>query len=136
MIYPTESQIQCAFFDWVRLQPKISPYCFHVPNGGYRNAREGAKFKREGVLSGIPDIVLALPSKAYHGLFLELKSRVGKLSKEQKSFLDRVRDVGYCAEVARSVDEAIGIVTKYWMGFEPVSEEAQQDALEAIDFLV
>lgn len=113
MIYPTESQIQCAFFDWVRLQPKISPYCFHVPNGGYRNAREGAKFKREGVLSGIPDIVLALPSKAYHGLFLELKSRGGKLSKNQRDFMKRVGAKGYYTNIAFSFEEAQQIIINY-----------------------
>jgi hypothetical protein len=47
---------------------------FHVPNGGKRNAREGAKFKRMGVKSGIPDVLIITPTKRNQvGMCIELK---------------------------------------------------------------
>ena len=50
----------------------------HSPNGGKRNAREAAKFKRMGTRSGFPDLFLAYPNKQYAGLFIELKAEGGK----------------------------------------------------------
>ena len=39
---------------------EISALLYAVPNGGYRNAREAARFKAEGVRSGVPDLCLAV----------------------------------------------------------------------------
>lgn len=42
--------------------------------------------------------------------FIETKTPKGKLSKEQKQFLAKMRCCGYIADVARSVDEALKLI--------------------------
>lgn len=44
--------------------------------------------------------------------FIETKTPIGKLSKEQKQFLARMRCAGYIAGVARSVEEALKLIGK------------------------
>ena len=43
--------------------------------------------------------------------FIEVKSRTGRVSTEQARFIEVVRGMGYRAGVARSVEEAVRIVT-------------------------
>ena len=44
--------------------------------------------------------------------FIETKTPKGKLSKEQKQFLARMRCAGYRADVARSAEEALKLIGK------------------------
>ena len=76
---------------------------------------EAVHLKAEGVRRGIPDLFLACPRGGKHGIFLEMKSAVGKLSTEQKTFIDGARDRGYFVGVAYSSDEAISMI-KIYMG--------------------
>ena len=42
--------------------------------------------------------------------FLEVKTRSGTVSKRQEKFLERMRQLGFTAEVVRSVKEAVSLV--------------------------
>lgn len=64
---------------------------WHTPNGGSRDAREGARFKQIGVLPGIPDLWF-LASGLLFGL--ELKDENGKLSSAQRELHPRLRVAG------------------------------------------
>lgn len=44
--------------------------------------------------------------------FIETKTSKGKLSKEQKQFLARMRCAGYIAGTARSIEEALKLIGK------------------------
>lgn len=97
------------------LEPKGYRW-FHVPNGGYRNQIQGAKFKRQGVKKGIPDIVVPVPRKPYHGLIIELKRVNGVASDvkaEQKDWLRWFRAQGWSAHVAFGFEHAKQITEKY-----------------------
>jgi len=81
-----EHQIQVGLFEWIDLQKNKYPALkntFAIPNGGSRHILEAANLKAEGVKSGIPDILLAFPSKCFHGLFIEHKTAKGKLTKDK-----------------------------------------------------
>ena len=54
---------------------------FHVPNGGTRNAREGAKFKTMGVVKGVSDFIFLWKGDTF---FIELKVEGGRQSDDQK----------------------------------------------------
>lgn len=109
-----ETKHQIALVDWARKKKQIADLLYHPANGGKRNKREAAKLKRMGVLAGVPDLFLSFPAKSLHGLYLELKREDGgRLYKSQREFIARVRDVGYGAEVIRSVDEGIEILEWY-----------------------
>lgn len=84
-----ESQNQMAFFRWVafaKAQYLELNYIFAVPNGGNRDAITGAVLKKEGVRRGVPDIVLPVARHGFNHLYIELKAKGGKLSKEQVEY--------------------------------------------------
>ena len=87
---------------------------FAVPNGGTRrDAIEGANLKKQGVKAGVPDIFLPAPRPPYHGLFLELKARNGKVQDNQREWLDALSRRGYKAVVAYGFEAARNEIERY-----------------------
>lgn len=86
---------------------------FHVPNGGKRSAREGAKFKRQGVLAGVPDILIIKQKGSFSGFAIELKVKGGRLSPSQKERLQEFATSGFKTLVTYSFDEFIVEIDKY-----------------------
>lgn len=124
--YPSrESALQEATAKWLRLaHPEL--VAFHAPNGGKRPqtivagkggikpvAAIGASLKRQGVVPGVPDWVILQPSGPYAGLLVELKIANGRLSNEQKAFLEKAEAAGYKTAVAYNVEQFIKIVETY-----------------------
>src|SRR5215471_11786734 len=64
---------------------------WHCPNGGARNIIEATKFKRLGVLAGVPDI-LAIHNGEIFGL--ELKARGRRPTEVQDEFADKFKAAG------------------------------------------
>lgn len=109
-----EHQTQCACVRWFRYQyAEYSMLLFAVPNGGARDAVTGAKLKAEGVVAGVADLFLSIPSSLYHGLYIEMKTANGKQSKSQKIFQQRVEAMGYRYAIVRSFDEFVVEIRKY-----------------------
>jgi|HubBroStandDraft_4_1064222.scaffolds.fasta_scaffold01218_17 hypothetical protein len=108
---PKEDYEQIVSAVWLE---KNNILFFHVPNGGSRNPIEGAKFKRMGVKAGIPDVVIPIARKGYHGLYIELK-RVsgGVLSEYQRWWLDELKRQGYDTYVAKGAQDLINYVKNY-----------------------
>lgn len=113
---------QTHFFNWLQFAyPDVYDHAFHVPNGGRRDGRTGAKLKREGVKAGVPDIVVAYPQGNYSALFIEFKAarpHSASVSVEQKAWLERLSKVGYMAVVCRGLDEAKKAIDDYMMADE------------------
>ncbi|MCM1275472.1 MAG: VRR-NUC domain-containing protein [Lachnospiraceae bacterium] len=111
-----EDSEQICLFDWAALQsckyPELN-MLFHIPNGGKRNAREGARFKRMGVKPGVPDLFLPVPRGKYHGLFIELKSASGRPTDNQKEWLGQLSALGYAACICFGCEEAERDIIKY-----------------------
>ena len=66
---------------------------------------------------GIPDICGVLPescptcgTKYGRALFIEIKKENGKLSPEQKEFLETAKSLGALAMVARSVEDVMAVI--------------------------
>ena len=113
----TEDQEQIALFNWAAMMNYKYPelrYMYHVPNGGYRNKAEAGRFKAQGVKSGVPDIVLPAARGQYHGLYIELKrTEGGKLSADQRDWLEFLTEQGYYAAVCRGWEEAKDAIEGY-----------------------
>lgn len=78
-----EHQLQCAIVEYLRYKG----YCvFSIPNHGIRTPRLGAYFKAEGLLPGVADLFVMKANKFSHGIFIEVKSGKGTMSKTQKEF--------------------------------------------------
>ena len=108
-----ESQEQQALFEWAAYHPELE-LMHHIPNGGKRNPREAARLKREGVKAGIPDIFLPVPRRGWHGLYIEMKTPGGRLSKAQKDIHQKLSEQNYAVVVCHGCDEAIQAIQHYY----------------------
>lgn len=121
MTIPTEHQEQAALVKWFCAQhPTYKRLLFAIPNGAWlagnakQRAQQMSKLRREGLHSGVPDLLLAIPRQGYHGLFIEMKRRKGgKLSMQQEAYQALLREQGYLSEVCYGADEAIMLVKGY-----------------------
>ncbi|MHB1153550.1 MAG: VRR-NUC domain-containing protein [Eubacteriales bacterium] len=114
-----EDDEQVAVIEWAELCTGAIPelaWLYHVPNGGYRNKIEAMKFKRMGVKSGVPDLVLPVARSGYHGLYIELKAKDGIVSEKQREWLNNLRHQGYFAIACFGADETISIIKNYLKG--------------------
>lgn len=115
----TEDCHQAAIFCWAALPetrakyPEFHRLLFAVPNGGERNIKVAAKMKATGTKADVSDIVLAVPSRGYHGLFIELKKEGGRARPGQLEFINAVRQQGYAAEVIEGWKAAVRLLTWY-----------------------
>ena len=97
-------QMQCV--RWFRLQfPQLARLLHHSPNGGRRDAREGARFKQMGTQPGFPDLILLVPSKGYHALMLELKTCTGRQQESQKEYQRLIEEQGYKYLIVRTLEQ-------------------------------
>lgn len=110
-----EADIQSEFFNQVKLFfPQIpEKLLFSVPNGGSRNKIEAANLKRQGVRSGVADVILLIPKKGFASLCMEFKTKTGKQSLEQKKFQKQAENCGSKYVIVRSVKEAIEKIKEY-----------------------
>ena len=98
--------------DWVR-HSKLDHFIWHVANERTVSPQSGQILKRKGVKSGVSDLVVAKPSGKYHGGFIELKTPTGKLSPNQKKFLDDMQAHGYFTATCYSAESAIETIKSY-----------------------
>ena len=108
----SEDDLQIACMSYMRLV-HTDLLAFHVPNGGNRSAREGAKFKRMGVLSGVPDILIMQPSGEYNGLAIELKIGKNKPSDNQIEVMNKLMACGWYVTIVRDLDHFMKLVDDY-----------------------
>ena len=117
----SEDDIQISIIKWATLQTykgrPLTYYLVHVPNGGYRKGREGAKLKRMGVQAGYPDLILDIPKGGYHGLRIELKKPKGSVTRDnQKERIAALIDEGYYAEVCKGFQDTTQTIKRYMAG--------------------
>ena len=97
-----ESILQEACVTWFRYQyPQLRGMLFSVPNelGGGSNGKELVK---QGLLSGVSDLLLLHPSIGFNGMAIEMKSRIGQLSGAQLYWGVDAWENGYMYQVCRS----------------------------------
>lgn len=106
----------CEYKNIAGSNKKIGSYLLHIANGGMRNKVEAKKLKRLGVKAGVPDLFFAYPCSGYSGLWIEMKSKKGIISKNQAVWIERLRHVGFRVCVCYSCDEAIEAILSYMKG--------------------
>lgn len=112
----SEREEQEILIRWARLAAQKDPRLarlFHVPNGGWRHPATAARMKRAGVMPGVPDLLMPVPSREYVGMAIEMKSRDGKVSPDQRDWLNYLESVGWCVVVCYSFKEAREEICKY-----------------------
>ena len=111
-----ESSHQQAFFQWLKLYPDVFKVTWHTPNSGKRTKFEAYRLKREGLLKGVPDIFIGIAINGFHGYFIELKSKKGKVDPSQKKLHLNLIDNGYKVDVCYSWHEARSNLLQYLKG--------------------
>lgn len=113
----TEEAEQIALMRWAAYQEGLYPALkklYHIPNGGKRGKAEAGRFKAMGVKRGVPDLFLAEPRDGYHGLYIEMKRvKGGELSREQKDWIEALRESGYRVEVCKGWQAASEVLIDY-----------------------
>jgi hypothetical protein len=66
-----------------------------IPNGQFRRGQR----MEPGLRAGAPDLLLPVPRRGYHGLFMELKVGRNRLTAQQSAWLSNLKFLGYCAVV-------------------------------------
>ena len=117
---PDEDEEQIAVMRWAQMSmgrwPELE-WLYHIPNGGKRGKIEAARFKAMGVKAGVPDLCLPVPRGGYHGLYIEMKRREGgKLSKDQKKWIDGLHGNGYCVCRCDGWEQAVAVLEGYLRG--------------------
>lgn len=150
-INPTEHQIQSGIVEWANtiryggaFGMQLGNFLIAIPNGGKRKITEAIRFKKEGVKKGVSDLFLAIPivislvdMKTFSsvegfskvsGLWLEVKTKNGKVTEEQSQWGDNMMLMGYRFEIVRSIDEGIQAIKDY-LGMSHISEEDLRNAI-------
>lgn len=119
----SEHQEQANFFTEARFRFQhredfISKLLFSVPNGMWLGGENKFalmnKFKAEGLLPGVADILYLQPRGDYAYLAIEMKARhKSEVSDEQTEFLEAVNGAGGIGEICFGCDEAIRIFELY-----------------------
>ena len=113
----TEHQHQAALFQWwkaVHRRYKLPEKAlYHTPNEGKRSYYMAAKLQAEGMRKGVPDIVLAVPRGGFGALYIEMKSKKGRPTKEQTEYIELLRECGNVAVICYSWETAKNVIEAY-----------------------
>ena len=120
---------QSCFISWIYTQMERHPelnLLFAIPNGvplsDYRGSRAhqnmiaGTRMnilKAEGFRPGVCDLFFPSARGGYFGMFIEMKTKTGRLSENQKEFIAGVEKQGYICYVTHGADEAIACMELY-----------------------
>ena len=108
----TETHEQKQLIQWCRSDPRFQ-FLFHIPNESIGGQGWIVRNRQMGVKSGVPDLFYPVPMHGYHGLFIEMKTEKGRLSKEQKQWIDVLTTFGYRGVVAYGWMEARKALEEY-----------------------
>lgn len=118
-----EGQEQAVLIRWLlgekmREEPVGQLYdaIYHVPNGGQRNKKTASDLKRQGVKSGVSDMVVMDARGGWFGLYLEFKAsppHTAPLADSQHDWLALAEARGYCAVLAVGLEEAKAVLREY-----------------------
>lgn len=86
-----------------------------IPLSGRKSTRGRIMnyMKTEGATKGVPDLFLPVARQGYHGCYVEMKKFGGRLSKEQRDFMEFAKEQGYLVLVCFGHKTAIANLEWY-----------------------
>lgn len=109
-----EDTLQINLINWFTYNyPQYKDDIYHIALQRRCSVAEGRLFKRMGVKAGMSDLFIPLARNGRHGLWLELKTNTGKLSKHQQEFLARQTANGYMAVYTHGLEAAQEVIKTY-----------------------
>ena len=107
----SESELQRTVVEFLQVYLPPGSIFHHSPNEGNHKIQYRVKQKRMGVRPGWPDLELFVsrtwwrPEVPWSPIFIEIKTKTGRLSKNQKEVHADLRQAGCHVETVKSVDE-------------------------------
>ena len=101
-----------------------------VPNGGLRKKGEAVRLKMSGVERGVPDLLIFDPPPLQpekSGVALELKVKGGRVSKEQRQWLQKLEERNWIALVCFGAGEALKELARLGYGVVNAGEVHKRD---------
>lgn len=109
-----------------RFVPPETALLIAIPNGGDRHPAVGAKLKMMGAVSGVPDLAILMKDQRVHWVELKrpdkfelnpktmnmVKRAGGKLSDNQKAFMEKLDALSHCYDVVDNIDDFWEVVLR------------------------
>lgn len=141
-----DMQIRCVKY-FRSTYPELAVLLEHPKNEvASGNRTEGAIAKAEGVQAGVADLILHVPSLVriidgepqeelymYISLAIEMKTKTGRQSPEQKIFQRYFEAAGGMYVIVRSYEEFVKVVDHYVECIQYNTRKRLKDLLEQID---
>lgn len=106
-LIPSEDEEQRFLLEWMAMFLRDGCVYWHTPNGGSRNIVEATKFKKLGVMPGIPDVFIFRAGMLHAIELKRAKRSKSKLTHEQVEMHWRLAKQGALVAVCYGADEAI-----------------------------
>ena len=108
-----EAGVQTLIVNYLKFQYPSILYCASA-GGMFTSMKQAIKMKMTGYVKGFPDLQICEPNEKYHGLFIEVKTEKGVVSKEQKEWIKQLNKRGYYATYVKGSEEAIKLIDAYF----------------------
>jgi hypothetical protein len=111
----TESVEQIKFVQHVRtFYPDL--VIFSIPNGGGVSATQRIRLTQEGMLAGVPDVMVMAIDLPVLAIEFKRPDGKGKVSAEQQAVQVQMEGVGAVVRIATSSDQAKGHLAAWMAG--------------------
>jgi hypothetical protein len=108
-----EAGVQTIIVNYLKFQYPGILYCASA-GGMFTSMKQAIKMKMTGYVKGFPDLQICEPNEKYHGLFIEVKTEKGVVSKEQKEWIKQLNKRGYYATYVKGSEDAIKLIDAYF----------------------
>lgn len=118
-LIPLEKTEQINFIDYCKANNIIAVSTqngFKMPKTAFNWAAYSNSLKRLGLATGFPDVIILARNKSntHEVLFIEMKRiKGGRVSPEQKEWINKLDSLNYCVGIAYGCDSAIKILNNY-----------------------
>tara|TARA_R100001594_G_scaffold54785_1_gene88358 strand:- start:1229 stop:1576 length:348 start_codon:yes stop_codon:yes gene_type:complete len=108
----SEDRLQSEVVKYIRYAYPKARYCASL--GGIRTTyKQAVKAKNTGYVKGFPDLFIYEPKKGYHGLAIEIKTIKGRPTKEQKEWIEALKERNYKAEIVKGLPAILELIDEY-----------------------
>lgn len=87
---------------------------FMINNGGTKQKARAVLDVSMGITKGVPDTFLSMSSRGYNGLYVEFKTKIGKLSSVQSEVIAEFIKENYYVSVIRNLEDFKKLIIWYF----------------------
>ena len=111
---------QAALVGWFRMNYRdFKDLLFIIANGENVGPVRMNRLKKMGLSPGMPDLMLCVTTNLYPGMFIEMKSKSGRVRSSQKAIHEQLELQKYKIVVSHGWDTARLAIEEYLKGYNP-----------------